>query len=104
MTEEETPMGCFIKSLVTVVQVLVLAAVFGGTFGALAAFAYKGALIAIDKFGFGPVGLAAFFIFAALIRMLGKWLGTDSSREQSNTQRTGDEALADTKDEPQSER
>lgn len=104
MTEGETPMDCLIKSLVTMVQVLVLAAVLGGGFGASAVFTYKGTLIAIDKFGFIPVGLAAFFVFATLIHMLEKWLGTDSSREQSNTQRTGDEALADTKDEPQSER
>lgn len=104
MTEEETPMGCFIKSLVTVVQVLVLAAVFGGTFGASAAFAYKGALIAIDKFGFGPAGLAAFFIFLVLMFASGKWLGIDARCEQSGTQCTGDEAPADTKDEPQTER
>ena len=69
MTEEETPMDCLIKSLVTMVQVLVLAAVLGGGFGASAVFIEKGTLIAIDKFGFIPVGLAAFFIFAALIRL-----------------------------------
>lgn len=104
MMEEETPKDCFIKSLVTTVQVLVLAVVLGGGFGASAAFVYKGLLAAIDKFGFGLVGTASVCTFMFLTEMLRKWPEEDSSCEQNDTQHTGDEAPAGTKDEPQMER
>lgn len=87
MTEGETPMDCLIKSLVTTVQVLVLAVVLGGGFGASAAFVYKGLLAAIDKFGFGLVGTASVCTFMFLTGMLREWLWEDSSREQNKAQR-----------------
>lgn len=42
MTEGETPMDCLIKSLVTTVQVLVLAVVLGGGIRSVSCFRVQG--------------------------------------------------------------
>ena len=98
MTEEETPMECLIKSLVTMVQVIVIATLLGVFFGASAVFAYKGTLVAIDEFGFTPVCVAAFVTFGFLAAAVQEW--KESRCKQSDAQHSRGEGPAENDNRP----